>query len=154
MKISIGADHGGLELREHLVKHLKAGGHEVIDHGAFTTESVDYPDYSAKVGGDVAGGAALFGVLICTTGIGIGIAANKIRGIRAALVTNEDAARLCRQHNNANIICLGQRHTTKVQAALYLDIFINSTFDGTNDVGVRHTRRLGKISSLESANNR
>lgn len=145
MKISIGADHGGLGLREVLVAHLKASGHEVLDHGAFSEDSVDYPDFAHLVGQDVTSGKAERGILICTTGIGIGIAANKIPGVRAALVNHEDEAALCRAHNHANIICFGQRHTTPFEAKRFTDIFLSTE----PDTG-RHTRRVAKIAELES----
>lgn len=146
MKISIGADHGGLALKEVLVAHLQAAGHTVLDHGAFSDASVDYPDYARLVGLDVTSGQAERGILICTTGIGISIAANKLPGVRAALVNHEDEAALCRAHNHANIICFGQRHTTPFEAKHFTDIFLS-----TEPEAGRHTRRVEKIASLESA---
>lgn len=145
MKISIGADHGGLALREVLVAHLQATGHTVLDHGTFSETSVDYPDYARLVGTDVTSGQADRGILICTTGIGISIAANKLPGVRAALVNHEDEAALSRAHNHANIICFGQRHTTPFEAKRYVDIFLS-----TEPETGRHTRRVEKIAALEA----
>lgn len=146
MKISIGSDHAGYDLRMDLLDHLRAQGHAVLDRGAPSKDSVDYPDFAEAVARDVVEGRAERGVLICATGIGISIAANKIRGIRAALVHNEDAARLCRLHNNANIICFGQRHTTSVEGRIYCDLFLGQDFEGG-----RHARRVDKIAGLEQS---
>ncbi len=142
MKISIGADHGGVSLRSALAAALQTAGHTVIDHGAFSTESVDYPDFSAQVGSDIQARRADLGILICKTGIGMSIAANKIPGIRAALVHYEDEAALCRQHNNANVIVLGSSHTKPEAAIRLVNIFLNSEFEGG-----RHQRRLDKLES-------
>lgn len=144
MKISIGADHGAIHLREAIAAFLKEEGHEVIDHGTFSAESVDYPDFAALVGQDVVSAKADYGVLLCTSGIGISISANKIHGIRAALVHNEDGAEFSRRHNNANIICFGQKYQTPYLATRYLKIFLQTPFDGG-----RHERRVEKISQIE-----
>lgn len=140
MKISIGADHGGVELREALSKALKEKGHEVIDHGAFSLESVDYPDFASLVGEDVTSGRAERGILVCKTGIGMSIAANKVAGIRAALVHFADEAALCRQHNNANVIVFGSVYTLPEDAVTLAEIFLSTEFEGG-----RHQRRLDKL---------
>lgn len=140
MKISIGADHGAVDLKDQLVSFLKEQGHDVLDRGTHGHESVDYPDFAAAVGTDVASGAAQFGVLMCTTGIGISISANKIHGVRAALVHNEDGAEFCRRHNDANVICFGAKYDTPYMATRLLNIFLNTPFEGG-----RHQRRVDKM---------
>ncbi|GHC08381.1 ribose 5-phosphate isomerase B [Cerasicoccus arenae] len=145
MKIAIGSDHGGVDLKDALVSSLQEEGHEVIDRGTHGHESVDYPDYGEAVANDVASQTADFGVLICTTGIGISISANKVHGIRAAVCHNEDAAEFCRRHNNANIICFGQKYDTPYMAAKMTRIFVETAFDGG-----RHERRIDKISAIEA----
>lgn len=146
MKISLGVDHGAFALRQSILAHLKEEGHQVIDHGTHSLDSVDYPDFAAKVAADVAGGQADLGILCCTTGIGMGIAANKVPGVRAAICHFEDEAALCRRHNNANVLCLGGMHTTAYEAARLVDTFLNAEFEGG-----RHARRVGKFSSWESS---
>jgi ribose 5-phosphate isomerase B len=144
MKISIGFDHGALALREPVIEQLEALGHTVIDHGTKTTDSVDYPDYAALVTADVAGGEAEAGILCCTTGIGMSMAANKVKGIRAALVHYEDEAALTRQHNNANVLCLGSLHTQPAEARRLVEVFLASEFEGG-----RHERRVCKFTDWE-----
>ncbi len=150
MKISIGSDHGGVDLKNAIVASLEKDGHEVTDHGTHGHDSVDYPDFGEAVARDVAGGAADKGVLICTTGIGISISANKVRGIRAAVCHNEDAAEFSRRHNDANIICFGQKYDTPYMAAKMCKIFFETPWDG----GERHERRLGKIAAIEEEEER
>lgn len=145
MVISIGADHGGLDLKNHLLNYLKELNHEVIDHGCYDYSSVDYPDYAHKVCVDVQEKTACFGVLVCTTGIGMSIAANKHDGIRAALVSNEDASYMTRLHNNSNVLCLSQKYTDVEMAKKILFTFISTQFDG----GGRHLRRVNKVTELE-----
>ena len=140
MKISIGFDHGAISLRKPLLEHLESAGHELLDHGTDSTESVDYPDFANLVSADVAAGQAEVGILCCTTGIGMSMAANKVKGVRAALVKFEDEAALTRQHNNANVLCLGALHTTPYEAARIADVFLGSTFEGG-----RHARRVDKF---------
>jgi ribose 5-phosphate isomerase B len=142
MKISIGADHGGVSLRSALATALQQEGHTVIDHGTFSSESVDYPDFSSQVGADIIEQRAERGILICKTGIGMSIAANKISGVRAALVHFEDEASLCRQHNNANVIVFGSAHTSPEQAVQLTKIFLATEFEGG-----RHQRRVDKMES-------
>ncbi len=140
MKISVGADHGAVDLRARVVAFLGASGHEVVDHGTDSSESVDYPDFASKVGHDVAAGICDFGILMCTNGVGMSIAANKIAGVRAALIHSEDDAFYARSHNNANVICMGQRHHTPYDAERYLAVFLGTGFEGG-----RHARRVGKF---------
>lgn len=145
MKIAIGADHAGFELKQQLRDKLVRDGHEVVDKGTNSPESVDYPDYAAAVARDVAEGAADRGVLVCSSGVGMSIAANKVRGVRAALGTNEEEVRLTREHNDANILTLGVKFTDPATASRLVDVFLNSGFDGG-----RHTRRIEKIKQLEN----
>ena len=144
MKIAIGSDHGGFELKGEILSFLKDSGYEVTDFGTYSTESCDYADYSLKVAEAVASKECDFGILICGTGIGISIAANKVPGIRAALCSDTFSAHATREHNNANILAMGQR---VVGTGLALDIvktFLNSKFEGD-----RHIRRIEKITEIE-----
>lgn len=140
MKISIGNDHSAVEFKNQLVDYLIRNGHEVINRGTDTNESVDYPDFAKLVSNDILSKNADYGILICGTGIGISMAANKIKGIRAALVTNELCARLSRQHNNANIIAFGARVIGIELAKSCLDAFLASEFEGA-----RHELRVNKL---------
>lgn len=149
MKISLGADHGGVDLKNAVKRYLDEAGHETIDRGTYDHERVDYPDYGEAVARDVGSGEADFGVLVCTTGIGISISANKVHGVRAAVVYNEDGAEFCRRHNNANIICFGQKYQTAYEAAKYARIFLETAFDGG-----RHEGRVAKIAAIEEENQR
>ena len=144
MIISLGADHGGVDLKTALKEHLASAGHELIDHGTHGHDSVDYPDFAQLVGKDVVEGKAQFGVLVCTTGMGISISANKIKGVRSALLHNEDVAYMARHHNDANIACFGQKYTTAPMAKKFLDIFLFTDFEGG-----RHSRRIEKLHSPE-----
>lgn len=146
MKISIGADHAGFALKESLREMLTKEGHQVIDHGTNSSESVDYPDYAGAVARDVAGKQADRGVLVCHTGVGMSIAANKIHGIRAALGTNIEEVRLVRRHNDANVLTLGARFTTPDEAKDLVSEFLQVEFEAG-----RHARRTGKITALEQA---
>lgn len=145
MKISLGVDHGALQLREALLNHLQAAGHTVIDHGTRSADSVDYPDYAARVCQDVTTGQAECGILCCTTGIGMSMSANKVSGIRAALLHFENEASLTRRHNNANVACFGAHHTTPYEACRLIDIFLANEFEGG-----RHERRVKKFSQTEN----
>jgi ribose 5-phosphate isomerase B len=144
MKISLGADHAGYILKDHIRDVLAAAGHVVTDHGTEGPASVDYPDYAAAVGRDVASGAADRGILVCGSGVGMSIAANKINGVRAALGTNSDEVALTRHHNDANILTLGARFLETPEADELVRIFLDTAFDGG-----RHERRVEKISQLE-----
>jgi ribose 5-phosphate isomerase B len=145
MKIAIAADHAGFSLKQTLRDALRAQGHEVIDFGTDNDESTDYPDYASAVGRNLADGGAERGILVCSSGVGMSIAANKIAGVRAALGTVPEEVRVTRQHNDANVLTLGARFTTPEEAGRLVDIFLNTKFDG----GVRHVRRLAKIAELD-----
>lgn len=140
MKISVGTDHGGVVLREKIVRFLKSEGHDILDHGTFDEQSVDYPDYAQRVCRDVTSGQAQYGVLICKSGIGMSISANKVAGIRAALVAFDEDAAMTRKHNNSNVLVLPGKHTTDQQAFHRIQAFIGSEFEGG-----RHTRRVEKM---------
>ncbi len=145
MKIAIGSDHAGFELKEQLRERLAARGLEVVDFGTDSPASTDYPDYAAKVGHEVASGVADRGILVCSSGVGMSIAANKVHGVRAALGYNPDEVRFTRAHNNANVIAFGARYTTLDQADEMIGIFLDTPFDGG-----RHQRRVDKIAALEN----
>lgn len=144
MKIAIGCDHGGYELKETVKKHLIEKGIEVKDFGTLTGEAVDYPDIAVPVAEAVLTDEFDFGILICGTGIGISIAANKVKGIRCALVSEEFSARATRQHNNANILAMGGRTTGPSLAVSIVDAFLSAEFEGG-----RHQKRIDKISAIE-----
>ena len=144
MKIAIGCDHAGLEMKLAVSKHLQEQGYVVIDCGTYSAESVDYPDIAEQVAAKVLE-QKITGILICGTGIGISIAANKVPGIRAALCTNEYAARLARQHNDANIIALGSRILAPQYALEIIDVFVKTTFEAG-----RHHDRVEKIRLIEN----
>jgi ribose 5-phosphate isomerase B len=146
MRIAAGSDHAGFVLKSALIAHLGDLGHDVVDLGTHEANvSVDYPDYGAAVARAVAAGQAEYGLCVCGTGIGIGIAANKIAGIRAAVVHDVTSARLGRAHNDANVVCLGERVTGPQVAREALDMFLSTTWEGG-----RHALRLDKIAALEN----
>jgi ribose 5-phosphate isomerase B len=142
--IAIGADHGGVELKQALLDTLHAQGVEVLDVGTNGKESVDYPDYGRAVAERVARGEVERGVLICTNGIGMSIVANKFSGVRAALVGDATAARMAREHNDANVLVLGGGMTGTFHARELLRIFLETPF-----AGGRHQRRVDKIGEIE-----
>jgi ribose 5-phosphate isomerase B len=147
MRIAVGSDHAGFTLKDHVAAHLAVLGHEVVDLGTHDeVTSVDYPDYGAAVGRAVADGQADLGVCVCGTGVGISIAANKIPGIRAALVHDVTTARLARQHNDANVVCLGGRTTGVATATDSIEAFLSSEFGAG-----RHIKRIDKIAALDEA---
>ena len=143
-KIAIGSDHAGFESKEKAKSELSELGVEVIDKGTDSLDSVDYPDFGAAVARAVASGEVDRGVLICGSGIGISIAANKVAGARAALCWNEETARLARQHNDANILCFGGRFVTPEVAATMVRVFLETDF-----AGGRHAERVAKLSALD-----
>ncbi len=143
--IAIASDHGGYELKEVLKEYLKSNNYNVKDFGCHSRESVDYPEYAEKCCNHVLSGRDCLGVLICGSGIGMSITANKIKGIRAALCTSEYHARLSREHNNANVLCLGARYTAGDYAMRILDAFLISKFEGG-----RHIKRLNRIKEIET----
>ena len=144
MKIAIGNDHGGVELKQHLVEYLKGKGFEVVNFGSDVTESTDYPIYAERVSKAVVSGECEKGILICGTGIGISISANKIHGVRCALCSEPVSAALARQHNDANIVAMGARTIGPVMAEGIVDVFLNTEFQGG-----RHQRRVDKIMMLD-----
>lgn len=148
MKIAVGSDHAGFELKTHIIEFLNSHGYKPFDCGTNSgTESVDYPDFALIVANKVASGECDFGILACGTGIGMCIAANKVNGIRAASVSDVNTTRLSREHNNANILCLGGRVTPFHEALDYIEIWLKTEF-----AGERHERRVEKISAIEKKN--
>lgn len=145
MKIAIGNDHAALELKKVIKTYVEDMGHEVIDFGTHTADSCDYPVYGEKVARAVAGGECELGILICGTGIGISLAANKVKGIRAAVCSESYSARLTRAHNNANIIAFGARVIGEDTAKDIVNAFINTPFEGG-----RHQRRIDMITEIEN----
>ena len=144
MRVAVGADHAGYALKEALKKKIGELGHEIVDLGTHSTASVDYPDFGAAVGRAVVEGSAERGVCVCGSGIGISIAANKIHGVRAALVSEPVSARLCREHNDANVLCLGERLIGVALAEAAVEAFLSTAF-----LGGRHAARVGKLSALD-----
>jgi len=144
MRIAIGADHAGYELKQQIVEYLAAQGHQVQDLGTHDLQSVDYPDYAAQVARAVVAGEAERGILICGTGIGMSIAANKVRGARAAVCTDCYMARMAREHNDARILCLGGRVLGLGSALDVVEVFLRTDY-----VGGRHAQRVDKIGALE-----
>ena len=144
MKIAMGSDHGGIHLKNHLKGYLEGKGYEVVDCGTYTEDSCDYPDFAEKVCKTVTAGEVDKGILVCGTGIGISMAANKCKGIRAALVADVFSAKMAAEHNNANVICMGERTTGVGLAEMMVDTFLATEF-----AGGRHQRRVDKIMALE-----
>jgi ribose 5-phosphate isomerase B len=144
MKIALGADHAGWAAKEWLAGYLRERGHEVVDFGTTSEDSCDYPDFAAKAAEAVASGRCEQGMLVCGTGVGMSMAANKVHGIRAAAVQCVDAARLARAHNNANVLCLGARLTTTEVMRTIVDTWLGTSFEGG-----RHQRRVDKITAME-----
>lgn len=142
-KLAIGSDHAGLNLKNHLVQWLRERGHEVEDHGVHSPESMDYPDIAATVARAVAGAKGR-GILVCGSGIGVAIAANKIAGIRAVPCQDPIAARLSREHNDSNLLTLGERLTTPMVAEQIVQVWLETAF-----AGGRHCGRIDKITALE-----
>ncbi|HHV45283.1 MAG TPA: ribose 5-phosphate isomerase B [Tissierellia bacterium] len=145
MKIGLGSDHGGYELKEYIKEYLKKQNIEYIDYGTYSQESVDYPDYGEKLSKAVVSGEVDRGIAICGTGIGISIACNKVKGIRCALCGDTYSARMSVEHNNANILALGGRVIGKDLAIEIVSAWLSAKFQGG-----RHERRINKISSIES----
>ena len=149
MKIGVGSDHGGYALKTVVAQRLRDLGHDVQDFGTYSLDSVDYPDFARLVARAVAGGECERGVLCCGTGIGVSIAANKIHGIRAALCGDSYSARMSRQHNNANILCMGGRVLGDGLALDIVDVWLATEFEGG-----RHERRVSKIAQIEQDDRR
>lgn len=148
MRVSIGSDHAGFRMKEMLAAYLKDSGHEVSDVGTHSEEPVDYPDLAAQVGKAVASGSAERGVLVCGSGVGVAIAANKIDGVRAANVCDAEMAKMSRRHNDANIVTMGGRYLSEDTARAIVDAFLATEFEGG-----RHQRRVDKITALERERN-
>ena len=144
MKIVVGSDHAAYELKEAIKEKLTAEGHEVIDVGCDSLESVDYPKYGHAVGRTVASGDAERGIAVCGSGIGISIACNKVPGIRAALCTSVEMAEMCRRHNNANVVCMGARMISQELAFDIIDKWMTTDFEGG-----KHLRRINEIEDLD-----
>ncbi len=144
-KVIAGSDHAGLALRAEAVKVAKAAGFEVEDLGPFSGDSVDYPDYAKRVADGVAAGRAKLGILVCGTGIGMSIAANKVKGVRAAHCATEFDARAARAHNDANVLCIGERVLGLGVGAAIVKAFLETPFEGG-----RHARRVQKMTDLEA----
>ena len=145
MKISIGCDHSALELKESIIAHLKDKGYEVIDRGTYTKESCDYTDYGFKVASDIKNKVVDFGIVICFTGIGMSMIANKVKGVRCALCGSKDAAELTRQHNDSNCLALSAKYTGYALAKEIVDVWLETEFS----FGERHQRRLEKMKNYE-----
>ena len=144
MKLAIGADHGGYELKKAVRAYLEKQGHEVVDYGCDSPERCDYPIYGERVARAVAGGECELGVLICGTGIGISLAANRVPGIRAAVCSETYSAQLTREHNNANIIAFGARVVGEGTAFAIVDAFLNAEFQGG-----RHAERVAMLDDIK-----
>jgi ribose 5-phosphate isomerase B len=144
MKIAIGADHAGYDLKEKIKQRLAQQGVQIVDEGTVSNESVDYPDFAKKVGEDVAGKKADLGLLVCGSGIGMAIAANKVPGVRAANVSSEVEAQLSREHNDANVLAIGARILDENKAWAIVDKWLHTPF-----AGGRHQRRVDKIAEIE-----
>lgn len=143
LRVAMGADHGGYLMKDDLAGHLRSRGVEVLDLGTNSGDRVDYPEFGAAVGRAVAAGEADLGVCVCGSGIGISIAANKVTGIRAAVVHDETSARLSRQHNDANVLCLGERLLGPAVAVAALDAWLDAEFEGG-----RHEARVAQLDAL------
>ena len=145
MKIAIAADHAGFALKEKLRRRLVEEGHEVADFGTDSADSCDYPDFAQPVAREVGEGRSDRGILVCSTGIGMAMAANKVAGVRAAPAQSEDEVRLTREHNDANVLTIGARYLDEDKAAALIHVFLDTEFSGG-----RHARRVAKIGSLET----
>lgn len=147
MKVAIAADHGGFELKDSMVEYIKSLGNEVVDLGTNSADSVDYPDYAKKVCEEIQQGNSDLGILICGTGIGMSLAANRFEGIRAACVSDVYSAKMSRNHNNANVLCIGARVIGDEVAKLIIKTFLENEFEAG-----RHQRRVDKIMAFEKEN--
>lgn len=145
MKISLGCDHGGLELKNEIKAHLEARGFECRDFGTYTKDSCDYPDYARPAAEAVASGECERGILVCTTGIGVSITANKVNGVRCALLHDKMSARLTREHNDTNMMALGAGVVGPLLALEIVDTWLDTPFSGVE----RHQRRIDKVMAIE-----
>ena len=144
MKISLGCDHGGYALKEHVKAYLESKGHEVVDCGTYSTDSCDYPIFGEAAARKVQSGECERGIVICTTGIGISIAANKVKGIRCAHCADSLEAEMTRRHNDANMMAIGAGFTGKNLAERMVEVFLTTEFEGG-----RHARRVAKIDAIQ-----
>lgn len=145
LKIAMGCDHAGYDMKEKIKDELTKQGYAIKDFGTYSTESADYPDYGIKASEAVAKGECDYGIVICGSGIGISISANKVKGVRAALVCDEERASLARMHNNANVLAMGARFTDIDTAKKIVDVFLSTPFEGQ-----RHEKRVNKIIEYEN----
>ena len=145
MKLAVGCDHAGFDLKETVIKYLRIQGYEVTDCGTDSKVSCDYPDYAAKVCKEIVEGRAERGILICGTGIGMSIAANKVHGIRAACCSDTFSARFTRLHNDANVLCFGARVVGEGLALDLVDLFVSTPYENSGN----HPRRVAKIAEME-----
>jgi ribose 5-phosphate isomerase B len=145
MKIAIGCDHGALALKEVLIPHLEKAGHEVKDFGTYTLDSCDYPDFAGAAAKAVAAGECDRGIVLCTTGIGVSIAANKVKGIRCALLSDVMSARMTREHNDTNVMAIGAAVVGQMLALEIVDTWLGTEFSHNE----RHQRRIDKVMALE-----
>ncbi len=148
MKIALGSDHGGLQLKNHLVSYLKSKEYEVVDYGTYTSDSCDYPDYAYPAALSLKKGEADYAIVVCTTGIGVSIVANKVKGVRCSLVTNVEDAVLTKEHNNSNCLALGAKNVSCRLAEDIVDAWLNAEF-----AGGRHLNRVNKIKLVEEEEN-
>lgn len=144
MKISFGSDHGGLELKNHLISYLSGKGHETVDYGTYTKDSCDYPDYAYPAALSIQNHEADYAIVICTTGIGVSMVANKVKGVRCSLVASVEDAVLTKEHNNSNCLALGAKNVSKELACDIVDAWLSAEFTGG-----RHVNRVNKISVIE-----
>ena len=145
MKIAVGCDHGALALKNRVVEHLQNKGYEVTDVGTYTLDSCDYPDYAAKAARLVASGECERGIVMCTTGIGVSIAANKVKGIRCCACSDCYSAKMCRVHNDANMLALGARVVGTELGRMIAQTYLTTEFEGG-----RHQRRIDQITAIEN----
>jgi ribose 5-phosphate isomerase B len=145
LPVAVASDHGGFHLKNQLLGLLKKRGLEVVDLGCDSMESVDYPDFAIRLAGGITAGKYAWGVLVCGTGLGMSMAANRFKGVRAAVCTNAYMARMARAHNDANVLCMGERVVGAGLAEDILNAFMETGFEGS-----RHERRIGKIEAIQS----
>ena len=152
MKVAIGCDHGGFALKEIVIKAVQGAGHEVLDYGTFSADAVDYPDYAEQVGAAVVSGAAERGILLCGSGIGVNIAANKIKGVYASVCHDSYMAHQGVEHDNMNVLCLGSRVIGPEPAREIVTAFLSARFIGNDPGQERHKKRVAKVRNLELHN--
>ena len=140
MKIAIGSDHAGFELKQIIVEHLSSGNLDFVDFGTNSLDSVDYPDFAKRVADEVSNKDLVMGILVCGSGQGMAMTANRYKDVRAAICHNSDVAKVTREHNDANILCLGSRFIEEAEALKCVDVFLSTDFEGE-----RHLKRINKI---------